>query len=399
MNASLIRRLFTLSALASTLFPSAAAAGELTVGGAATISWAFGASHPLGWGLELHSAWLLQGDRECRNFGPPPVGVGVTTQIGGRGSGAGRLVIAAIAGAGRSDAALLDGAHVELGAAVPLGEIGEPGLHGGVVIDGLLSHVAVRTDPRMGEPVSVGIGPQFPGPMGPLWGCELGRPARGDDGRPTTAAPRGEPARSCIGAAWAEDARTECDSITSFLCLAAELLALGANDRLVDAALSAAADEMGHAASAAALPLRLGGARIWPALPPPPVRSMRDRPAALRRLAVESFVDGVVGEGAAADEARLAARRARHPEVVAHHHRVAREERRHAWLGAAVVRWALAEGGEPVRDALTACVQLERPPPPEGEALPDRLSSAERGALGRARSDRARSELAALLAA
>ncbi len=73
--------------------------------------------------------------------------------------------------------------------------------------------------------------------------------------------------------------------------------------------------------------------------------------ARLLRLAVESWEDGCLGEGLAAERAR----RSRGPVNA----RIARDEQRHADLAWSVLAWALAEGGRPVRDAVAEAIRGE----------------------------------------
>jgi len=141
------------------------------------------------------------------------------------------------------------------------------------------------------------------------------------------------------------EAGFEYASVASFGELALRLLAVGAPAELVAACHRAALDEIRHASSCAALagrpasPLgaipgllgrRLGGRH-------------RSRRSQLRHLAVESFLDGWVNEGAAAADLSDRAQRADSPEDQAVLVAMARDEQRHADLGRSIVTWCFEQ--------------------------------------------------------
>jgi hypothetical protein len=120
--------------------------------------------------------------------------------------------------------------------------------------------------------------------------------------------------------------------------------------------------------------------------------------AGLVRLAVESWIDGCLGEGRAARHAAEAARVATAGEARALQQRIAEDEARHAELAWDVLLWALVVGGDEVREALRACrsieVQLDRSAPEDlerfgrlGAAAEQRVAEAH-AACARARLDR-----------
>lgn len=150
-----------------------------------------------------------------------------------------------------------------------------------------------------------------------------------------------------VGDLWLEAAADEAAAITAFLQLAERLSRAGAPEVLVERCQKAARDEARHvrvcerlAASAWALPIAAddAGAEIW-RMPVPAGRPI-GHPAEVVRLAVESFVDGVVGEGFAACRLETGSTTVSgdHAGVL---RSMAREERRHATLGADIVLWAL----------------------------------------------------------
>lgn len=148
--------------------------------------------------------------------------------------------------------------------------------------------------------------------------------------------------------AWARDAQVEHASVPSFLRLAGELRALGAPLALVDRAVRAALEEVAHANDCFAIASRHAGTVVspsgWPEAPP--------RAPNLERIAVEAWVDGCIGERAAALAAREASSTA-DPSTRAALSRIARDEAGHARLAWDVLQFALAKGGGPVARAVT----------------------------------------------
>jgi len=138
--------------------------------------------------------------------------------------------------------------------------------------------------------------------------------------------------------------------VPAFLQLAAELLAHDAPLSLVERALDAACDEVRHARACAEMDSRLLGCRVWPTLP-----ELRPRPTPnLVRLGVESWLDGCLGEGAAAKRAAREALVARDAHTRAVWARIAEDESRHAELAWDVLGWVLDRAGSAARDAVGA---------------------------------------------
>ena len=174
---------------------------------------------------------------------------------------------------------------------------------------------------------------------------------------------RHEPADPCSARqVWASARNAEADSVTAFLEVGERLRRVGAPDRLVQRCERAAAEEVRHARICARLS-RLAEPSTEldePAAPsePDPVEPARfggrqfgGRRYELVRLAVESYVDGVIGENAGADDLDHAADDARGSAAVALRV-MAREERGHAELGADIVGWCLSEAPIAVGAAL-----------------------------------------------
>lgn len=148
----------------------------------------------------------------------------------------------------------------------------------------------------------------------------------------------GSPAqRSALAQRWLHAARTEHASIAAFERLARVLAELDAPAPLIERARAAMADETRHARDAFSLASAYGGPKLGPDTlevptgPPPPIDA----------LAIETFVDGCVGETIAAHEAAAALVRCGVPAARAALVRVAVDERRHAELAWDILAWLL----------------------------------------------------------
>lgn len=139
-------------------------------------------------------------------------------------------------------------------------------------------------------------------------------------------------ARHGLGAYFAEVAYLEAASVIAFRRLEAELEALGAPARLVQAAREARADEIRHAATAAEL-ARLHGGRTTPVVAPP----ARRRSAFA--IALENRVEGCVRETFGAVVAAWQARVARDPRIREELGVIARDEAAHAELAHDIAAW------------------------------------------------------------
>lgn len=144
-------------------------------------------------------------------------------------------------------------------------------------------------------------------------------------------------------------ARAEYSSVWTFLRLAAELAAASAPAALIARALDAADDEVRHAelCAGAAGGLALAQLPMWMAQP----RFTRRSCDALAILAVEAWCEGCLNEGAAAEEARLAAAETQDDRagMLA---TIARDEAGHAELSWDVLAWVHGIAPDVVRRAL-----------------------------------------------
>jgi hypothetical protein len=162
---------------------------------------------------------------------------------------------------------------------------------------------------------------------------------------------------------WERAAQHECESVPAFLRLAEELLFHDAPDELVERALDAVEDEIRHALLSGLLAHALSPEAHLPRMPIPEPRRLARGESGLRQLATESLLDGLIGEGMAAERARLGSVQAKEPTFARAQRRIALDESRHADLGGDIARWAARIGGDTVRDALTDLRRRE----PSGE--------------------------------
>lgn len=178
-----------------------------------------------------------------------------------------------------------------------------------------------------------------------------GRPFRESDGtewraqvrlgrrRSAALGARSTPAeRDRVGMKYLDDALDEHASIATFQRLARELSAHGAPRQLIARARSAAVDEARHARTCCALATAyLGRDVAVSALPEPSARSAWS----LADIARECWVDGCLGEGAAARAVFARAERTVEPSVRHALFSIARDERAHARLAQDVLAWCV----------------------------------------------------------
>jgi hypothetical protein len=148
--------------------------------------------------------------------------------------------------------------------------------------------------------------------------------------------------RSRVGELWVEDARMEHASIVAFARTALELQALAAPADLLGEVAQAGIDEVEHARMCFGLAARFSGlAREPGGLIPPPVRE-----ADIVRLALDTFVEGCVGETIATLIATRAQRSCADASVTQVLEQIADDESRHAALAWRTITWLLDGAGE-----------------------------------------------------
>jgi hypothetical protein len=149
--------------------------------------------------------------------------------------------------------------------------------------------------------------------------------------------------RACLGERWLAAARAEHASVPAFRRLGSQLVAAGAPVALVNRCEAAAADEIRHARRCFALARAYSGVD-WTAGTLSYAADAADASVDLSSLAIESLVDGCIGEGIAADLAGAGARRATDPVIGESLMMIANDEAAHAELAWAVVMFCIERG-------------------------------------------------------
>lgn len=138
---------------------------------------------------------------------------------------------------------------------------------------------------------------------------------------------------SGVGAWLANQAYLEAASVPAFRSLAAELALHGAPEELVDAALTAAEDEVQHAELMTALARSFGTEPQTPNLDSHPLRSLHE-------LALDNEIEGCVRETVGAALCWRQSMTASDPQIRETMARIAEEETGHAELSQKISEWA-----------------------------------------------------------
>jgi hypothetical protein len=192
--------------------------------------------------------------------------------------------------------------------------------------------------------------------------CDYGRPLL-IEGQPRLAALVNDPAwraqvvpgdvppavRQELVRRWTRAALDEHASVAAFSKVALDLMRFGAPPDLLAKTHQAALDEVRHAQLGFALASAFGGRDIGPGA----VR-LDAVPLAvdLAQLAREAALEGCIGETLASLLALEGARRAQDPAIRSVLETIAADEQQHGLLAWATVRWAIEQGGDPVRAAV-----------------------------------------------
>jgi hypothetical protein len=199
---------------------------------------------------------------------------------------------------------------------------------------------------------------------GSSWSCDPSEVAAPAD-RPDSAL---DPTlRARLGELWVEDARMEHAAIAAFERATLELMAMAAPPELLGDVQLAAADEVMHAQRCFGLAARFSGQQREPG----PLTSLEPRVIGLAgdggpeqartdwiRLALDTFVEGCVGETIATLIARRAMRRCEDPATRTTLERIVDDEGRHAGLAWQTIRWIADACGEH-RDAVLAALEQQ----------------------------------------
>jgi hypothetical protein len=370
-------RLAALAGLAALVFPSRAEAEDRFAGGGGIyVSFTFGDELGVGYGAEASLMGLVKPEYTCSSA--TRAGAGALVQLGLINFSKFRWIVAA-EGGGQVDGDESVGFLGELGGAghVALDTLDPSfGVHTGFLTQTPYYVTAFLRAEWLLDDYSVGHSVRFPGSFGLPNTCVDGRPLRTEEGVvPGVEAWRGPmnggamPSPREAAEAWAHSAQAEAASVPAFLQLASELLVHDAPTSLIERALDAAEEEIRHAQLCARMATRLSGRDVRAVLPESPMRAPLGGSAGLARLAVESWLDGCLGEEAAAHRAAHAARVAGDPSARETQSTIAKEEKRHAELGWRILAWALERGGDDVAQIVRAARDVS---PPEG-AQPDGL--------------------------
>jgi len=358
----------TLAVSAASLIPVVAHAEDNAFGGGAFVGYHFGEGSPVEWGFEAFGTRVLNEaeDSMCGVEKEKRYGAGGFVRLSIIGVEDLRLTLGGHAGGELSHEGLfaLTG---ELGASYRFGQHSGLGIHTGAIAETYVFNAAARYQ-WLRNDAWVGGGVRVLGTYGD-WTTEScwipGRPLRVEGGVLTLgmsasgvneAAHTNAGARiAAVGRGYERDAQLEHASVPAFLQLANELTQVGAPNALVQRALSAARDEVRHAALCMQLAARHLDACSPPALPPMAARAPIASQASVVRLAVESWLDGCIAEGRAAAIAARATQLASDPQACAIQHAIADDEQRHAELAWSILSWALAVGGDEVHTAVGGC--------------------------------------------
>ena len=329
--------------------PSVAQA-QFTGSGGAYVSFTFGDQIGVGWGLEGAFGGYIDMDGGCGDCDGAVVGP--VLQLGW--INLEELRLAAWLQAG-GEVAENTGIVGELGI---VGHVLDPGVgvHTGLLMQFPYYMVGFARQEWLLDEYSFGTGLRVPPTflerrpdvtVGRRWRDESGAALSGEV---SSTARTNDP----VADAWVANARAEADSVPAFWQLALDLLAHGAPLDLVEAAIDAADDEIRHAAASAAVASRIARGRVCPSVSAGPIRPPVPGPDGLARLALESWLDGCLDEGAAVRRAERGVATARHGLTRETLATIARDERRHEALAWRVLEWALARGGAELRELLRA---------------------------------------------
>ena len=207
--------------------------------------------------------------------------------------------------------------------------------------------------------------------------------------------------RACLGERWLAAARAEHASVPAFRRLAGQLVAAGAPVTLVHRCEAAAADEVRHARRCFAFARAYSGVdwtagALSCAPDAPDAPDTADAAVDLSSLAIESLVDGCLGEGVAADLAREGARRATDPVIGESLLMIANDEAAHAELAWDVVGFCIERGDAEVSRSIAAAARTVQATASRG---PIEIGRSECRRIAEARLSCVRDRLATLISA
>jgi hypothetical protein len=197
------------------------------------------------------------------------------------------------------------------------------------------------------------------------WLCDPADVAAPDH-RPDSELP--EHVRARLGQLWVDDALAEHAAIAAFERATLELMAMAAPSTLLGEVQLAAGDEVEHATHCFGLAARFSGLEREPG----PLASLEPRVRGLAgvdprdasvgadwiRLAIDTFVEGCVGETIATLIAKRAQRHCEDPATLAILSDIVDDEGRHAGLAWRTIQWILDSCGDH-RDAVLAALEQQ----------------------------------------
>lgn len=362
-------RSLSASALLAALFASNPAAAQdyfQFLGGGGFVGYAFGGERSaVVWGAEVFATHEF--DRQFCSSGPRTVW-GPLARLSLHNLARPALTLAAHAGKEQTRGLGLVGeAGITLGWVSDL-DAPDWTPHTGVLAEAQLFNVFARQEWLL-ETYSFGGGVRLLPTFGELGMCVVGRPQRDVAGRQRLTTVRQaafDTPGQALAADFATDADEEYEAVAAFLNLARDLAALGAPVDLVSRAVDAAGDELRHTALCSELATRFGAdtrPRVPTILRRPPLRGR----SGLARMAVESWLDGCLGEGLAAALAAELATTSTDAVVRETQRSIAADEQRHAELAWDVLQFCCHEDAS--IPALLASMDQVRVAPPHRSSL------------------------------
>jgi hypothetical protein len=362
----------------------------------AYLSYTFGENSSGGFGFGLQArAFAVGGHYFCGDNEPSGLAAGIA-QIGLVDFTQPRLVVGAQAGVAIGGVYSAAG---ELAVGYRFGRNAGLETMVGMELVGSYANAHATLDPRRGE-LALGVGFRIPR-FGANERCAvIGRALRVEEGIAARPELRLNGESESGVTAWCDRARTEWASVPAFFELAEQLIAAEAPAALVDRAYRAASDEVRHAFLSAGIAAEAGGGTITIDPTGHARRAVARGVDGVVRLAVESWIDGCLGEGAAASVARAEAGiEEASPRIRAVQRSIARDEAQHAELAWDILAWASKREPDAVRDVLAEIKNAEIPAPTPQEDLRafGCLDAASIAEVGRAQRKSAEYRLAALL--
>ena len=255
---------------------------------------------------------------------------------------------------------LLAKSGFELGLAV---QDGNKAFQYGVHLHGLLPTVSYRSAKGLNQSyVGVGVRADFlPLPLVvALSGGVDGRPLRTERGfaeNPTPSKTHLE--KSSHSNIWLSAAHAEWASIQAFEDLVHQLLCCEAPKSLIKRAKKSMEDEFRHTVLCAGIASKMTGQSTFLPEIQEESRTPLAGPEGLIRLALESWFDGCINEGLAAERLKYRAETEQDEDALSVLHEIVHDEMEHAQLAWDILHWSIESGGERVEKALRQVMDVK----------------------------------------